>query len=200
MCRGTWREAQGHHHLASKWEELLEKARSMPGFCDFLRPRKAGELVLAASDGLIVVLNFHATCCDALIIFPGCNDITHLPLPSVSLAKLSEARVQLETMVGHRGDRAERFLRLKPALKREDTFKMIPGTLWSDVVEPIGPPLVLGKHAALTTHRSLILNLARNVSKHAAACHMMYNRSAFIPSSPCCRPLRWCATKCVRPG
>ncbi|KIM81562.1 hypothetical protein PILCRDRAFT_8617 [Piloderma croceum F 1598] len=36
--------AQGHHHLAEEWERLVERAQAIPGFKDFLRPKKLVQL------------------------------------------------------------------------------------------------------------------------------------------------------------
>lgn len=55
------REAKRHHDLANEWPELLDQARHVPGFHNFLRPQKAKELKSAARGGPVVVINSRET-------------------------------------------------------------------------------------------------------------------------------------------
>ncbi|KAG8735003.1 hypothetical protein FRC10_011092 [Ceratobasidium sp. 414] len=49
--------SQRHHRLAEEWDQLITSARAILGFEDFLRPRRASELVNAAHSGAVVEIN-----------------------------------------------------------------------------------------------------------------------------------------------
>ncbi|KAG9122187.1 hypothetical protein FRC07_001537, partial [Ceratobasidium sp. 392] len=70
-------QAQRHHMLAVQWEQLLTEARKLPGFQDYLLPRKSQELKKAATNGPVVAINIHPSRCDALIVFPHREDVVH---------------------------------------------------------------------------------------------------------------------------
>ncbi|THU89246.1 hypothetical protein K435DRAFT_802872 [Dendrothele bispora CBS 962.96] len=50
-------EAQNHHRMAAKYEELLWQVRELDGFGSFLRPKKFSELFPVARNGPVVVVN-----------------------------------------------------------------------------------------------------------------------------------------------
>jgi hypothetical protein len=54
--------------LARERDELLEQARRLKGFENFLRPPALGTFLPAATDGPVVVLNISQQRCDALIV------------------------------------------------------------------------------------------------------------------------------------
>ena len=90
--------AQDHHHLAGEWEILVERARGLPGFADFLRPRKLAQLLRAANAGPVVVLNVHECRCDALALVSGLDDIMHIPLDSLSYKTVRALQWQLNQL------------------------------------------------------------------------------------------------------
>jgi hypothetical protein len=77
-------EAQHHRRLAEKWEALVTKIRDIPGFEDFLQPKKLAQLCRAADAGPVVVVNVHKSRCDALILMAGLDDVMHIPLDGFS--------------------------------------------------------------------------------------------------------------------
>lgn len=145
------KEAQYHRRLTENWERLLERARSTPGFHSFLRPRRAAELKVAATDGPVILINAHTTRCDALIIVPQSPDVAHVPLEHYSLAKLDTARELSDSLVGYRGDRVRGLKLSQPWRKPEDRFRALLSSLWLDVVKPI-----LDSFACMVSTRSLV--------------------------------------------
>lgn len=142
MSLSTWdmqsmeQRTQYHHGLALEWEQLLKRARDIPEFQDLMRPRKAKELMCAATDGPIAVINVHESRCDALIILPHCEDIVHVPLENFSPEKALKARAKLHSFINHGVGRARGFKLLKPP-GESDTLKAVLVALWHDVVQPV---------------------------------------------------------------
>ncbi|THU83686.1 hypothetical protein K435DRAFT_689071 [Dendrothele bispora CBS 962.96] len=97
-------EAQNHHKLAARYEELLQYIRELDGFGSFLRPKKFSELAPAARNGSVVIINVHDSSCDALIVCPS-TDIIHIPLPMFSSGEAvkmhSDLISFLKTYSGH---------------------------------------------------------------------------------------------------
>ncbi|PNE34831.1 hypothetical protein AF335_08685 [Streptomyces eurocidicus] len=60
--------AERHRGLAREMDELVRRARELPGLEDFLRPPSAGRLREAAANGPVVVVNTSALRCDALVV------------------------------------------------------------------------------------------------------------------------------------
>ncbi|KAG8744498.1 Vacuolar protein sorting-associated protein 53 [Ceratobasidium sp. 414] len=127
--------SQRQRRLAKQWEELVQRARLAPGFSDFLQPKKSSELLLSAQDGVVVVINVHAGQCDALVLRYDPSDITHIPLTSLTLDKVTSAQAQLTRTLQTAGllSRGVKQGRAKP----EDTFRKVLAILWTDLVEPI---------------------------------------------------------------
>ncbi|OPB40489.1 hypothetical protein A0O28_0005680 [Trichoderma guizhouense] len=65
-----------------EFKEVIDTIRVQPGFFNFLQPPDGKELMGAAKQGPIVVLNIHLTRCDAFLIQP--NSIQVLELPSLN--------------------------------------------------------------------------------------------------------------------
>ncbi|THU75490.1 hypothetical protein K435DRAFT_579188, partial [Dendrothele bispora CBS 962.96] len=128
-------EAQNHRKSAVRYEELLAQVRELDGFGSFLRPKKFSELVSAASNGPVVLVNVAELCCDALVLCTS-GEIVPVPLPTFSYKqakvldlKLLSLRAQLDR--NRNGDRASR-----PAVK-DHSFISVLVNLWSYVVKPI---------------------------------------------------------------
>lgn len=73
------RELQGRLAAARRWDELVGEIRSKPDFEEFLKPPSAEQLLEAASDGPVVVVNVSQWRCDAIIIRP--DGVEPVPLP-----------------------------------------------------------------------------------------------------------------------
>ncbi|CAE6361262.1 unnamed protein product [Rhizoctonia solani] len=129
--------AQMHHQLAREYTDQISHIRGLPGFSNFLKPKKASDLVRAASVGPVVMINCHENQCDALIISPGGLTIHHAPLPSFTNKDARELRAGLERLLG--GDNMrQRGILLRPRpTKKQIQFKDALATLWKKVAKPI---------------------------------------------------------------
>lgn len=127
--------AQQHRRLAEQWEQLVAKARLLPGFEDFMRPRRASDLITAAQTGPVVVVNVHTSRCDALVLVPGSSDIKHVPLVSLSHSQVAEARTRLSHSLQSHGLIARGVTRQHT--KQDDPFEETLAMLWSQVAQPV---------------------------------------------------------------
>lgn len=132
-------DARRHYSLASKWEKHLVQARNLPGFHNFMRPRKANELMAAAKDGPIAVISAHWSHCDALIIRPNSNDIAHVPLENLTQKKAFNIHARLTSLIGNAADRSGGLKNSKHMSKpgNYESFKHLLAVLWEDVVHPV---------------------------------------------------------------
>jgi hypothetical protein len=146
--------------LAREWDELVTRARHLPGFEDFLRPPRLESLLPAATGGRIVVVNVSRRRCDALIVtVDGVRivELRELTEESVTDRATSYLRVLHDAERAYAdydharrhvdgGDRsydavrardaaAERFLAAKEA--REEELQDVMAWLWEVVVEPV---------------------------------------------------------------
>ncbi|KAG9082075.1 hypothetical protein FRC07_014317, partial [Ceratobasidium sp. 392] len=131
-------QARRHRRLADLWEELLAKVRQLPGFHEYLLPRKSQQLKKAATDGPVVIVNTHYLRCDALIVLPQREDVVHVPLTKLPQEKLADTRIEIFSLIGHRENRDEArgVKRNKTTPDSEDQFRPL-AALWSDVVSPV---------------------------------------------------------------
>ncbi|KAJ1300058.1 hypothetical protein OPQ81_011178 [Rhizoctonia solani] len=127
--------AQQHRRLAREYNDLLSKVRKITGFEDFLKPTKANRLIHAARNGPVIVINCHKDNCHALLILPGQDNVSHIPLPGFTLEKAQRARTEIEMLVrsNRLGERGKR----RPVLEMEDDFADMLAILWCNVVKPI---------------------------------------------------------------
>ncbi|QRV93472.1 aromatic di-alanine and TPR containing protein [Ceratobasidium sp. AG-Ba] len=125
-------EADRRNKLAIRWDKLLSEARSLPGFHEFMLPPKAKQLKKAASDGPVVIIHTYKARCDALVIVPQREEITHVPLTRFSQETFEQfdAERRIRGPKNHRVGRG--IIRLGPPYQ----FRTLE-RLWSDVVEPI---------------------------------------------------------------
>jgi CHAT domain-containing protein/tetratricopeptide (TPR) repeat protein len=111
-------------NLLKRWDELLVKVHSIPGFQHFLSMLPYQELRAAANSGPVVVLNASKRRCDAIVITTAGPPIV-VPLAAVSvssLLELSERAKEART----RSDRKGRELLLQ-----------VLRSIWGDVVFPV---------------------------------------------------------------
>jgi len=145
---------QRHRELASKWEELVERARNIPGCEEFLKAKKVHQLAESASDGPIVFINVHQSRCDALILTQGKGTVMHVPLHSFSLENATELYRSLNELLFINGiiDRpaTERGPRLvKPQEAPRIGIERILSNLWFSVAKPVLDVLVCPSGADL---------------------------------------------------
>ncbi|KIM88292.1 hypothetical protein PILCRDRAFT_771082 [Piloderma croceum F 1598] len=130
--------AQSHRRLAEEWEWLVERARAIPGFEDFLLPKKLGQLCSAANAGPVVVVNVHKQCCDALVLIPGLDEVMHIPLHDFSYKKGQELHQSLNRLLSNAGVRVRDLRGSKLVATRQDgSFQHILLILWSCIVKPV---------------------------------------------------------------
>ncbi|KAF8604306.1 hypothetical protein BDV93DRAFT_522431 [Ceratobasidium sp. AG-I] len=128
-------EAQTHRRLAEEWDQILDEVRQIPGFDRFLLPRKASELFKTARSGAVVAINIHNIRCDALVLCPNSQDVTHVPLPEFSHEKAIAAYGQLMRSLRRKNIRERGFKQRQT--QHGDEFKSMLSLLWSDIIQPI---------------------------------------------------------------
>ncbi|CAE6488349.1 unnamed protein product, partial [Rhizoctonia solani] len=128
--------AQQRRRLAKEYNELLSRAREIPGFKDFLRLVNKKGLTAAARNGPIVVLNCHENHGDALIIMPGKQIVRHLPLKNCSQEEMRQAWSAIARSLRSKGIR-ERGIKLLQQPGQKDKIQSTLLTLWKDIVKPV---------------------------------------------------------------
>lgn len=132
-------DARRHHHLASEWEKLLTRARSLPRPHDFMRPRKANELMDAAKDGPVVIVSAHWSHCGALVIRPKRNEIAHIPFENLTQKKAFNLQAHLMSLIGNTTCRSGGLKNSKHMSKPGNLglFKTLLTVMWEDIVRPV---------------------------------------------------------------
>jgi tetratricopeptide (TPR) repeat protein len=123
---------QRRHSLTSEWEALVAKVREHPEFKNFLRPRKFSELATAASAGPIVIINVCHSRCDALIVTNEKNEPLYVPLPELSVEKITSMRSDLIKCIEESGKPV-------PTVAQDVSlrFAKLLSSLWNLVTKPI---------------------------------------------------------------
>ncbi|CUA77661.1 Toll-like receptor 8 [Rhizoctonia solani] len=126
------------HQVANQYEKLLDQVRQTPGFENFLRPKKASELVKAAQSGPVVVINVHKSRCDALIMFPNETDIVHVPLPNLYEKPALKLHVPFEVVPGSSepSDELDGFRGVRSKVTKNQYESMLE-ELWECVAKPV---------------------------------------------------------------
>ncbi|CAE6502376.1 unnamed protein product [Rhizoctonia solani] len=132
------RDAQRHRELASEWEQLLRRVREIPGFEEFLLPKRKKELMNASKSGPVIVINVGEAQGDALIILPNNSQTAHVPLPGISRSKAGLLRSQFYPLLRDQGllSRGTRGIK-RFGYDPRAMFEKVLATLWIDVVEPV---------------------------------------------------------------
>ncbi|KAJ1299800.1 hypothetical protein OPQ81_000699 [Rhizoctonia solani] len=131
--------AQKHRRLAEEYEKILGEVRNLTGFENFLRPRKFQELFNATRTGPIVIVNAHASRCDALILRKETGGIHHVPLPNLSVSKIMAAHKHVTQYLQGLHLRDDSRIKFKqigstpPVILFESTL----ASLWHDLVQPV---------------------------------------------------------------
>ncbi|KAL5639675.1 hypothetical protein ACGC1H_006318 [Rhizoctonia solani] len=133
--------AQCRRDLTKEYNKLLVRARSLPGFEDFIRPTKTNGLLRAARNGPVVVINCCEEWCDALLILPGKDDISHLHLPGFSEEKARHAHSKLEKSIqqydSDDSNKSEVESPPEPETRTNDRVGHVLATLWKHIVKPV---------------------------------------------------------------
>ncbi|KAF8750930.1 TPR-like protein [Rhizoctonia solani] len=132
-------DLRGHRirSTAARYESLLSEARSIPGFERFMLPRKASELLQAASNHPIIVVNLHESRCDALALVSGSSNIQHIPLPNMTYEKAMIARIKIRYSLNGRSLEERSNIRGAKPMGKQDYFPKVLATLWTDLVQPV---------------------------------------------------------------
>jgi tetratricopeptide (TPR) repeat protein len=132
-------EGRLYRALATEWDALIEQVRRVPNFEHFLRPPKVSQLIRAAQNGPVVVLNISEIRCDALAIIPGMDDVVHIPLPNITSVRVSELRQELDALLSLSGVRAgsERAAKRMAEESDDEACKAILSELWTVLVKPV---------------------------------------------------------------
>jgi tetratricopeptide (TPR) repeat protein len=117
---------------AQRWDELVTRARTLPGFAGFLRPPSATGLRAAAAGGPVVVLSASQWRCDALVVRG--DGVTVVPLPGLAWEpawrqafRYLDAAEELEDPLLSLADRSD----------AESVLSDVLGWLWDVVAEPV---------------------------------------------------------------
>ncbi|KAK0234516.1 CHAT domain-containing protein [Armillaria nabsnona] len=128
--------AKEHRRLATRWDSLVERVRALPGFEDFLQPKKLATLKNAAKLGPVVLVNTYRVRCDALILIPGLDEVVHIPLKNFSYRKAEILHKQLNKSLSDFGVRT-RASRPAYGSSNKDVFVTVLKELWSCIVKPV---------------------------------------------------------------
>ena len=156
-------ESLNYHKIAYERELIINKIRQQPGFEHFLLPKPLSELSRASQLGPVVMLNASEQRCDALVLIPDLdNDVLHIPLPDISLAKVKALHNILHELLRSDGRKIDMLLNSSrrgdmerlgiilvsqegdsPQGRLDEVFKNMLSIIWDCVVKPIIKGLAL---------------------------------------------------------
>jgi tetratricopeptide (TPR) repeat protein len=128
--------AARHRRLAEKWGLLVDQVRHISGMKNFLRPKKASDLMAAARSGAVAIINVHRLRCDALVLRPKSGDIACIPLNSLSYEKAARAHTRMVSSLHSQGLMQRGRITSKPPDPVAD-LESISAMLWTDVAKPV---------------------------------------------------------------
>ncbi|TFK34895.1 CHAT domain-containing protein [Crucibulum laeve] len=99
-------EVKLHRQLGMEWNTLLNQARQLPGFEEFLKPIKFSQLSAGLPhSGYVVILNVHPIRSDALVLVRSSAEPIHIPLVNFSYEKAEDMRKSLNAILNIHGAR-----------------------------------------------------------------------------------------------
>ncbi|WP_042406258.1 CHAT domain-containing tetratricopeptide repeat protein [Streptacidiphilus carbonis] len=122
------------HQLGTRWEELLAEIRAVPGLERFLLPPTQDELLTAAAEGPVVLVNVSRYGCAALLIADGA--VTALPLPALSQEHVARYAEDMDVSL-------QRIMETEGPARRtaerafDAAFSNTVGWLWDTVAGPV---------------------------------------------------------------
>lgn len=184
--------------LAMEYNSLLRQVQSLDGFQRLLKPRPSAELIAAAVDGPVVLVNLHErrSDCDALILLPT-QDIRHVALPRFSYAAAARFQESLQTAL-ERGGLRQRAARIISWDHDDTSIADILNGLWSYVAEPVLDALkdAVSSFTSIASCQSLQLSDSTRIvaarhalGRRALPHHLVCYRPASLPPSSCSRML-----------
>ncbi|KAI0310888.1 CHAT domain-containing protein [Amylostereum chailletii] len=129
-------DAQNHRRLAEKYERMVEKARTLPGCEDFLRPKRLAHLLPVAESGPVVVVNIAKERCDALVLRQCSEAVMHIPLPTLSHGTVDHWRKALLQSLKNASVRERGSATARTPLASDKPSQIL-GNLWSAIVQPV---------------------------------------------------------------
>ncbi|KAJ7856345.1 CHAT domain-containing protein [Mycena leptocephala] len=151
-------EAEGvnRHRLNRAWDETVQQVRfTVPGFEDFMQPKKMAALQQAAKCGPIIILNAGVVGCHALILKLS-GDVQCVPFSSTLTCQWVNTHAEfLQALVSSRGsysafsafiknckdpentDRLLGRLEGKKDFDPEVCFSQVLNMLWLEIVQPV---------------------------------------------------------------
>ncbi|KAJ7879170.1 tetratricopeptide repeat-containing protein [Mycena leptocephala] len=150
--------------LNNEWVQTVESIRLLPGFEDFMRPRRISTLRHAAAQGPVVVLNAGSESCHALIVHSS-GKVQCIPLPEMSTRDSAKLLAEIVhaisspittfnsflTTLSERGFNSYSIDRLIGKLVYEknqsptDRFHHLLASLWTGIAIPVFQCLSLQK-------------------------------------------------------
>ncbi|KAG2131900.1 CHAT domain-containing protein [Suillus cothurnatus] len=122
------RAATEYRRLTEQWAAVVAEIRGIRAFSRFLLPPLYGGLQAAARQGPVIILIASEYSCSAIIVSTS-GDPHHVPLPSVTLAELTNLK--------DRFARAIRHARVMgPKVPRNDLIVLL-RTVWDTIMLPI---------------------------------------------------------------
>ncbi|KAI0026615.1 CHAT domain-containing protein [Vararia minispora EC-137] len=127
--------------LVDRFDDLVSRARQLPGKEAFLQPRTLEELKETTALGPVIAVHVDKARCDALILQHGRDDVLHVPLPQLTLQSAERMRNFIRRSLTMSGTRA-----IRPSVQRQLT-SMGPSlsALWTRVVGPVFAALGLSQ-------------------------------------------------------
>ncbi|KAG1773304.1 CHAT domain-containing protein [Suillus placidus] len=122
------RAATEYRRLTRRWEAAVAEIRDLRVFSRFLLPPLYEDLQAAARQGPVIILIASQYSCSALII-PMSGDPHHVPLPSVTLADLTNLKDRFTRAIRH-------ALRMNPTELRTDLI-VLSRIIWDEIMLPI---------------------------------------------------------------
>lgn len=132
-------EARRYRALTAEWETIIGQVRSLPGFETSLRPLGSSQLMSAAREAPIVVLNIAKERCDALALLPKRKDMLHIPLPNITSQRVIELRSEMKNLLSSNGLRevVQRAAKRVTDMGNDEDCKWILAELWTSLVKPV---------------------------------------------------------------
>ncbi|KAI0319923.1 CHAT domain-containing protein [Amylostereum chailletii] len=128
-------EARKHHHLAEQYERTVEKARTLPGCEDFLRPKRLANLRAVADSGPVVVVDTER--CDALVLLQSSEEVLHIPLPTLNHAEVAHWKDSMLQFLQQSGLWTGESRQFPEVVGEGNPMVGILAKLWSGIVHPI---------------------------------------------------------------
>ncbi|KAG8774063.1 hypothetical protein FRC15_001600 [Serendipita sp. 397] len=135
--RSPEEEARQYRALAKERDDIIEKIRSLPKFRDFLRPPKLHQLIEAARNGPVVVINVSEKRCDALTLVYGADEVIHIPLPDLTSERITQLQVEFNALLKSSGVRLRAVRDEEVEVGGDEGCKQILAELWDHLVKPV---------------------------------------------------------------